>query len=201
MFKNNDSKLPVIGLIGNKKVGKTTQAKFLKQEFGYEIFNHADKVRDLTCRILSTYTGLPIETLELFFSGDTYEFYKSKNFSLEGLTLNKGTRPLLQGVGNECREVFGNNVWVNILMETIKDVEAPIVIADIRYLNEMINCYDNGILTIHLSKKDSDTDHPSEQVERRVNEYYRKPDFTFDYELGEETIATEIRKIVTNYNK
>lgn len=109
-------------LIGNAGSGKSTVANYLVKKYGFTEFALADKLKELTFKILRELQIKKIDSIE--------ELYKVKS-------KNKFRR-YLQIIGTECcRSVFGNDFWCEMLKKEIDKCENDnIVISDVRFCNE-----------------------------------------------------------------
>jgi len=122
----------IIGLCGYARSGKDSLGLLLVERHGFKRFAHADKVREYCYRInpIIIHLGRSMELRELV---DSVGWEEAKH------TCDM-VRRLLQVVGNETRNVLGEDVWVNALWndvtKAIGEGHKRIVITDCRYANE-----------------------------------------------------------------
>jgi hypothetical protein len=115
----------IVGLVGLAGSGKGTVADYFVSKYGFDKHSFASPIKDIT----STLFGWDRALLE----GDTE---KSRNFR-EKKQGKYSPREVLQKIGTECfRDTFNSNFWVDSL-ESRLDISKNIVIADVRFKNEM----------------------------------------------------------------
>ena len=118
----------VIGLTAYAGSGKTAVAEMLKKQG----FSHAKFAAPLKAgfRGMLSEMGFRPDTIERMVEGDLKE---SSFGALSGST----PREWMQWLGNEARETFGEDVWVNPMIHKLLDFKAgPVIIDDVRYANE-----------------------------------------------------------------
>lgn len=109
----------IILLTGLAGSGKSTIAEYIVKTYGYKEFTLAEKLKELTFKILQVF-GIQIESIN-----DLYDVNKKSAY-----------RHYIQQIGTECmRATFGNDFWCKQVDEMIKD-EQFIIISDVRFLNE-----------------------------------------------------------------
>jgi hypothetical protein len=187
-------------LMGNKQVGKTTQARLLQDNYKYHTLNFADGVREYASRLISVLTGISQKCIyENVFTEPYYSEYKkdSKPFVYNCVTFPCNLRLLLQAIGNEAREVFGDTIWIEKVANDSRQyrkVRENIVVADGRYPNEANTLKKYNFTVIFLSKEGSDGEHPSEQVQK----YYDSGLFIPDLVIDANKSIDEIHEIIIN---
>jgi hypothetical protein len=115
----------LIGLMGWATSGKDSFGGFLVED-GYTRFAFADGVRDLAYRI---------DPYVLLSNGRRLR----KMVDLVGWDKAKQVpevRSLLQRIGNETREVCGDDVWIRAVEKKMVGGPENVVITDVRYRNE-----------------------------------------------------------------
>lgn len=117
----------LIGLIGKKRVGKDTAAKFLVEDHGFVRYAFADPLKAAalaTDPIVSSYPA---------------EVRLSQVVKLRGWEHAKETaevRAYLQRFGVAMREKVNPSVWLDATMCPVMDEARPVVITDVRFPNE-----------------------------------------------------------------
>lgn len=124
----------LIGICGYAGAGKDTAAAYLVERYGYERRAFADKLRDLAYQANPRLTSGPQNYRgQLREIVDTFGWDSAKRESPD-------VRELLQGLGQGCRSIFGDNFWVNLILPQWAFhgwAQKRIVIADVRYPNEV----------------------------------------------------------------
>jgi dephospho-CoA kinase len=114
----------IIGLSGYASAGKDSVAQILVEKFGYKRMAFADAIRD----ILYTLDPLTNNGLHLRTVVDDYGWDLAKQ--------DNEIRRLLQVLGTEVgRNVFGDDVWVDVLISKLEPMD-KVVITDVRFPNE-----------------------------------------------------------------
>jgi hypothetical protein len=142
--------VPLIGLVGYARTGKDTAADYLAT-LGYKKVGFADRLKAYILAIDPIVDG----DRDKF---DTFEPVRLSQLVTEiGMESAKNMYPevrgLLERAGNQGRELFGHDFWVNQLL----DHERPgwgnsIVIKDVRYPNEAAviqEKWDGAVVRIH----------------------------------------------------
>jgi dephospho-CoA kinase len=141
----------IIGLIGNKRVGKDTVADFLCSTYNFKKYAFADGVKE-TCKVLFDFTD-----------------EQMNNDIKEDIDIrwNISPRKAMQFIGTEMMQYKIQELipdihklfWVNrlrnkIIMERnnidIKDIHDNIVITDFRFLHEINEFKKYNIMFIHI---------------------------------------------------
>lgn len=158
-------KKTIIGFIGRKSSGKSTCAQWCHQRFGTVNVPFAGNVKELARRV---FPGVP----EKCWFGNQED--KEAEILLDGDWLNtKGEptvvatsgREILQNLGNEARNVLGDNVWINAALAAIDQTRYPLyTIDDVRYVNEAVRLKKVGAVLVKLYNESipNDDEHPSE---------------------------------------
>jgi hypothetical protein len=141
----------IIGLSGKINSGKSTAADWIKEQYPqYEIISFASKLKEL----VATLTGSSLE--------DQYS-REGKAKIQEGQNYSNGKCQQL--LGQFCRETFGQDVWVNILLKNPCPYK---IIPDVRYVNEVEAIQKTGGIVIRIERENiplddgRDPTHPSE---------------------------------------
>lgn len=133
----------LIGLSGYARVGKDSVAKILVEKFDFEHVAFATGLR------------LALLALDPIIGGDTYypgtthlsealkrvesfEALKTSNYADEW-------RRLQQKMGTEVgRDMFGENVWVDLALKDYRPSEGNLVVSDMRFPNEYEAIHSRG---------------------------------------------------------
>lgn len=136
-----------IGYAGN---GKTFLANTLVENLGYVRMSFAAPVKEIAVEIHNTQA----------------RFLDKPPITREELEANKKRyRKLLQVTGTELgRDMFGKNVWVDKLSQQLDRVEAPVVVDDVRFMNELNTLLDKGFFPVCVHRFPSQDTHESEQM-------------------------------------
>ena len=129
----------LIGLIGNKRVGKSTFADYLVDSKGFKTIAFADPIKE----------GVKImfDLTEEQVNGDLKEVVDQR--------WGRTPRNFLQTIGTDlCRNTFGQDVWIKRMkMEIEKKMsqKADIIVSDIRFPNEADAVKDMGGILIKIT--------------------------------------------------
>jgi hypothetical protein len=161
----------VIQLSGKKRKGKSTVAEILTGMLpNSTTLNYADPLKAIVAITL----GMTVEELD-----------HEKN-------MNPKYRDILQRFGTEAmKPIFGDNVWYNILVNSLKDFgeDTYVIIADWRFPEEIIE----GSFKVRITRPefyDAEDPHLSEVA---LDSYE-----AFDYNLVNEEGPENLVKAVTN---
>lgn len=121
----------IIALFGPPGAGKDTVGKILVEQYAYRRVAFADKVRELTLklypkRVIKLVDGWT-SPLEAAVKRHGWEYVKRESMQ---------ARELLEQVGDGCREVLGNDLWLNQVALDLMSGD-NIVVTDMRKHNEM----------------------------------------------------------------
>jgi len=139
----------IIGLTGYARSGKDTVAKSLRLRGGFRRIAFADKLKDLALR-LDPIVGVESLSGDLFFTR-VQELVDSQGW--EDAKKQHDVRHLLQRLGNEAREVLGDNVWVEAVrgqLLTYISENKNVVFTDVRYENEaqLVHAYGGKMVRV-----------------------------------------------------
>jgi len=115
-----------IGLIGKLGSGKTTAAKHIATEHGYKRYSLAAPMREIV-RIV-------------------YPDIKGKD--------DPRYRPLMQKLGTDWFRSYDEAVWVNVLLSRTSLETHPVVVDDVRFVNEARILRDKGWKLIYINASD-----------------------------------------------
>lgn len=167
----------LIGLIGNRRVGKTTMSDYLVEKYKFKTYAYADPIKE-GAKVMFNLTDEQVY-------GDLKEVVDER----WGIS----PRIFLQKLGTDCcRKTFGDDVWIKTMKfwyENNKDKN--IVISDIRFPNEAKAIKDMGGTLIKIVNPDVDqiyNEHESEKLvdtiqydlminnNNTMKDYYKKID-------------------------
>lgn len=186
----------IIQIGGFKRSGKDTISQMIANHYQssgklVDIFHYADPIKEQVCKLFN----ISLEQLDEFknskkelWSFDNYDnAYKVTDF-----------RDLLTSTGDSFKSIFGDDIFLRLMLEKIEKSEADIIIIpDFRFAIEHIP----NAVTIRIINNDiiNDTDHPSET---------ELIDFDFDmsidntnYSQNQEEISYYCEQMINNYIK
>jgi len=173
----------IIGLIGKKRVGKTTFSDYLVDKYQFKTIAFADPIKE-SAKIIFNLTEEQV-------NGDLKEII-DKRWDLT-------PRQILQKLGTEgCRNIFGQDIWIKRLkMELSKEENNNIIVSDIRFPNEAEAVKEMGGKLIKIIKSDlpiNKDSHISEQlIDKIESDMLIKNDFSMEEYY--EHIDTLIRNV------
>lgn len=132
----------IIGLSGKKGSGKTTIGRFLQSRLeDSEMVCFADPLKDLVCDLF----GVP----QFVLNGTEAEKNAPTNVGVSA-------RKMMQDVGGYMRGVWPD-CWVNAWRNRVRELQArrgivPVIVADVRYRNEIAAIRDAGGMVIRLTR-------------------------------------------------
>lgn len=186
----------IIQIGGFKRSGKDTISQMISNHYQssgklVDIFSYADPIKEHVCKLFN----ISLEQLDEFknskkelWSFDNYDnAYKFTDF-----------RDLLTSTGDSFKSIFGDDIFLILMLEKIEKSEADIIIIpDFRFAVEHIP----NAVTIRINNSDiiNDTDHPSET---------ELIDFDFDMSIdntncsqNQEEISYYCEQMIDNYIK
>lgn len=137
----------IVGITGYARSGKDTLAKSLRLRHGFHRIAFADKLKELalgTDPIIywDELCNMPIH-LSTLIAGLGWD--RAKEFP--------EVRQYLQRLGDHCRNVFGDDVWIRATfpaLHALQDAGHHIVYTDVRYPNEAYFIRSKGGLIIKV---------------------------------------------------
>lgn len=171
-------KLPLIGLAGQKGVGKDTVADYLVAQMGYQKTAYADPLKE-ACQSLFGLSREQLYDQSLKEQPDPY--------------WGKTPRYLMQFLGTELlRSQFDPDIWTRLMEKKLKGDFKGWIIADIRFPNEAEFIKRNGGTVVKIVRPDLENsdNHESEQHDidsdyvirnnRSMVELYQEIDHIFE---------------------
>ena len=166
----------LIGVIGNKRVGKDTFADYIVKHFNFTKVAFADPIKEGS--------KIMFDLSEEQVNGDLKEVLDTR----WGLT----PRQILQRLGTDCcRNMFQDDIWVQRMKIWYeKNKTKNVVISDCRFPNEGKAIKDMGGILIKINNPNVETTkdvHISEQLIHKIK---------YDFEvLNDKTIPDYYKKI------
>lgn len=127
------SKPKIIGLTGYARSGKDTVGEILTSQHGFTRLAFADGVRNLAARID------PI----LDNNGRRLSSYIEQE-GWEDSKVHPEVRQFLQTLGVAVRDTLGASLWIDALFRKAVRLGTPVVITDVRFVNEADAIRDRG---------------------------------------------------------
>lgn len=146
----------IIGILGKKRSGKDTIADYLVARYNFTKLKFADPLKDV-CKILFGFTD---EQLNGDLKEEIDKFWKiSPRYAMQYLgtdLFRNQITPLLPNISNDF--------WIKIMELKLLNTTGPIVIADIRFQNEidLIHKHKGIIIKINSINTDDTDQHESE---------------------------------------
>lgn len=149
----------ILAICGRAQSGKSTLAKLLETEHGYEINDFADPLKGMI-RTLLMMQGMT-ET-------DVYEhLYGSKKEISCPEFSGRTARHAMQTLGTEWRNLINIHLWVNVWENRIIDLP-KVVVGDMRYPHELERVKSLGGKTISVIRGEDPTFGPLHDSERHI---------------------------------
>ena len=154
-------------------------------------FGHKARVgKDECCRYLrDMYLGDV-----LAFSDTLYEVCYGIQNSL-GIPRKKDVK-LLQFVGEGFRKLYGEDIWINKLVEKINP-DNDTYVSDLRYPNEFQKLKDLGFITVKINRPNRIIDRDPNHISETALDNYK-----FDYEIDNdgtlEDLHDKLDKLISN---
>lgn len=147
----------LIGFAGYAQTGKDTCADYLFNKYGFQHHKFATSLKEMVANV-DPY---------VFHYPNAYLRYSQavRNHGYEGAKKRyPEVRNLLKNFGMEMRNQFGDDVWVDLLLDNIETFENNIVISDVRFINEAVavKAYGGVVVRVNRPGVGPDSDHPSE---------------------------------------
>ena len=180
----------IIGLTGFARSGKDTVADILVRDYGFKRLAFADKLKELAEElnpVLDTKNG----TIRL-----QDVLYASGHLDWEHAKTVPAVRRYLQDLGTMCRQVIGEDVWVNAAHNSAWLPERT-VFTDVRFYNESRFIKDNHhglIARVNRPGVGPVNDHPSEVQ-------HIAPDFRIDNSGSINHLEKEVERLVSFYEE
>ena len=186
----------IIQIGGFKRSGKDTISQMIANHYQssgklVDIFHYADPIKEHVCKLFN----ISLEQLDEFKNSKT-ELWCYDNF--ENAYKVTDFRDLLTSTGDSFKSIFGDDIFLRLMLENIEKSEADIIIIpDFRFAIEHIP----NAVTIRIINNDivNDTDHPSET---------ELIDFDFDmsidntnYHQTQEEVSYYCEQMIDNYIK
>ncbi|HVE24374.1 MAG TPA: hypothetical protein VNC22_03175 [Sporichthya sp.] len=154
----------LIGLIGKKRVGKDTAAKFLIEDHGFVRYAFADPLK-ATMLDLNPYLPPTAYPGNLSPSGPTrFRDLVEAVGEDAAKALSPEVRRLWQAHGVAMRERVDPDIWLRATMERVAAEDRPVVITDVRFPNEAaaIQAAGGRLVRVTRASAPNDDSHLSE---------------------------------------
>ena len=161
----------ILGITGLAGAGKDTVGSYLVSNYGFTRYAFADKLKDIALQADPYLYGETDTLKELV---DRVGWEKAKE--------NTSVREFLQNLGHGARQVFGDNFWIDQILN--QDLPWLTVITDVRYENEFTGVRQHGGYIIRVNRN-------VELVNNHITEVGHL-DFSVDYELDNNASRREL---------
>lgn len=138
---------PLVGLIGYARTGKDSAAATLVDELGYRRISFADPLRDAAYAlnpVVASGGGFHLGD-RLADVVDTIGWERAKDEYPE-------VRRILQNFGHGLRRTLGADIWRDYAMAKVDAWCGPVVITDVRYLNEALAIRERGGVLVRVTR-------------------------------------------------
>lgn len=184
----------IVGIGHVKEVGKDTAAAALVRDLGFRRDSFADDLKKLALAIDPLIVPEP-ETVNVRV-GQAHLAWLVRQSGWEHVKKNyKEARRFLQNLGNEMREMFGNDIWIRRVAWRAGEredllPEGDVVIPDVRYLNEAEWIKSVGGLLIKINR-------PGKVAEGHVSET-QLADFPWDFEIENDGDVVQLEQTIVD---
>jgi hypothetical protein len=172
----------LIGITGNKGVGKDTVADYLVENYDFQKFSFADPIKEV-CRELFGFNEEQLYGNDKEEKDEEWGIKPREAFQFIGTDLfRKQMKNLIPGIEE--------NFWIKVLEKKIEKCEKSVVIADVRFENEaeMIRNQGGYIIKIKNHKQKKIDEHESEKNIDMINS---------DFECSNHSIKENLFKRIT----
>lgn len=166
------SNAPLIGVLGKKGSGKDTFGQRLVDRWGFTRLAFADPVKGLALAVNPRIDGYPLSTYVQSLGWDV-----AKNTYPE-------IRELIQNIGVGVRDYVGPHAWVQALARKHERVNGPVVVTDVRFINEAKWICDQGGVLIRILRPGL-ADNDSHVSENEVNNVQVAAEIRNDGDIAE----------------
>ena len=167
----------IIGLIGFKRVGKSTAAEYLHKQYLYDRVNFKD---GMLAKMLEDFPDFIPALCRLM----EKHYWDGKAWTFERLNREKPEvwRTFMVNYGTDLWRVIENNIWVRKWGERAEDL-TNVVADDVRFINEANKVKEVGGILIRLIRPDITTGgaHASETEQLEI-----VADYTIEVGEGEQ---------------
>lgn len=147
----------ILGIAGQKGVGKDTLAEIFQNIHGYKHKKFAGTLKKML-GVLLLDAGLEPPVINAMINGNLREVSSP-------IFCGKSTRYAMQTLGTEWRDMLGQQLWTNILKAQLLTAKEPhnYIISDVRFHHEVKMIHELGGKVILLTRGPfTDDPHPSE---------------------------------------
>ncbi|WP_370942593.1 hypothetical protein AB5J62_26275 [Amycolatopsis sp. cg5] len=174
-----------VGIVGRKRSGKDTIGGTLVRDFGYTRLAFADPLKSLAYSAGPlVQSGEPLAAVV-----DRYGWEAAKDRYPE-------IRRFLQELGVGVRDTLGPDAWIKNLTDRVRLVHGPVVVPDVRFLNEADELRARGFVILRVTRPGLvDTDrHVSETESDAI-----RADLTVRNDDTPDALADHIHQLVKEY--
>lgn len=189
----------IIGISGKAESGKDTVAKMLEilyanPNISYEDFANK-RYRNFADIQVVHFADILKETVQVLFVIGEWETNTQEGKRTTVDWIGKTVRELLQEVGQGLRDAIDPDIWVKALFANTEDW-ANIIIADVRYPNELEAIKERGGILIRIDRKGAGAgNHSSETALDNYNDW----DFHIGNNGSMEDLFEAMRIFTKNY--
>ena len=189
----------IIGISGKAGSGKDTAAKMLEvlyanPDISYEDFANR-KYKNFADIQVVHFADILKETVQVLFAIGEWETNTQEGKRVTVDWIGKTVRELLQEVGQGLRDAIDPDLWVKALFANTEDW-ANIIIADVRYPNELEAIKERGGILLRIDRKGAGAgDHSSETALDDYNDW----DFHIGNNGSMEDLFEAMRIFTKNY--
>lgn len=145
----NIHQYPHVAFIGPIGVGKTTAASYLEGEHGYARLSFARPVKEVAANMMNVFVRFAHDRQVL---GMRSEPVRWDADLIDSMKSNPGVRRLLQVVGTEIgRDMYGENLWLDLFLRDYWKTPGPIVVDDARFPNEVKLLKAQGFIIVKMN--------------------------------------------------
>ena len=189
----------IIGISGKAESGKDTAANMLKILYGnpnisYEDYNNKNynKFADIEVIHFADILKETAMTMCVLSEEDVYTQHgKKRKIEWLGITV----RELLQKLGTCIRQNIDEDFWVKSLWAVV-DNWNNVIIADVRFPNEVNSIKERGGIVIRLNRDKSRIDY---HISETALDDYKEWDLVIDNNSTKEDLFNTLKKIVQKY--
>jgi len=177
--------MQLIGIAGQRGVGKDTVGQFLVEDHNYHLIKMADYLKNML-RTLLRDAGLSLSEIERRIEGDL------KAAPMD-ILFGKSVRDAMMFLGTEWRDLIHTELWTRLTFSRIVTLQDSgiqrIVITDIRFPHEvdMVHQFNGRVVKVERPGFENDVAHASENLVAAL-----KSDFTIVNDCDLATLRSKV---------